>query len=139
MLEATVKKILQARVYEAARETPISPAPMLSRRFNNQILIKREDLQPVHSFKVRGAYNRMAHLTDEQKAKGVIAASAGNHAQGLALAAKQMGVKAVIVMPRITPEIKVAAVRGWGAKVILKGDAFAAAAEHAQELVEAHG
>ena len=139
MLEATVKKILQARVYEAARETPISPAPMLSRRFNNQILIKREDLQPVHSFKIRGAYNRMAHLSDEQKAKGVIAASAGNHAQGLALAAKLMGVKAVIVMPRITPEIKVAAVRGWGAKVILKGDAFAAAAEHAHELVEQHG
>ncbi len=103
-------------VYEAARETPISPAPLLSRRFHNQILIKREDLQPVHSFKIRGAYNRMAQLTDEQKAKGVIAASAGNHAQGLAMAAKQMGVKAVIVMPRITPDIKVQAVRGWGAR-----------------------
>ncbi|MFM9270363.1 threonine ammonia-lyase, biosynthetic [Halomonas elongata] len=139
MLEATVKKILQARVYEAARETPISPAPFLSRRFNNQILIKREDLQPVHSFKIRGAYNRMAQLSDEQKAKGVIAASAGNHAQGLAMAAKQMGVKAVIVMPRITPEIKVQAVRAWGAKVVLKGDAFAAAAGHAQELIEEHG
>lgn len=139
MLEDTVKKILQARVYEAARETPISPASFLSRRLNNQILIKREDLQPVYSFKIRGAYNKMAQLSDEQKAKGVIAASAGNHAQGLALAARLMGVKAVIVMPRITPEIKVAAVRARGAKVVLKGDAFAAAAEHAQTLIEEHG
>ncbi|MGM0701812.1 MAG: threonine ammonia-lyase, biosynthetic [Pseudomonadota bacterium] len=139
MLEATVKKILQARVYEAARETPISPAPFLSRRFNNQILIKREDLQPVHSFKIRGAYNKMAQLTDEQKSKGVIAASAGNHAQGLAMAAKLMGVKAVIVMPRITPDIKVQAVRARGARVVLKGDAFSAAAEHAQELIREHG
>ena len=139
MLEATVKKILQARVYEAACETPISSAPFLSRRFNNQILIKREDLQPVFSFKIRGAYNKMAQLTDEQKAKGVIAASAGNHAQGLAMAAKLMGVKAVIVMPRITPDIKVQAVRARGAKVVLKGDAFAAAAEHAQELIKEHG
>ncbi|MBT2771770.1 threonine ammonia-lyase, biosynthetic [Halomonas sp. ISL-60] len=139
MLEATVKKILQARVYEAACETPISPAPFLSRRFNNQILIKREDLQPVFSFKIRGAYNKMAQLTEEQKANGVIAASAGNHAQGLAMAAKLMGVKAVIVMPRITPDIKVQAVRARGAKVILKGDAFAAAAEHAQELIKEHG
>ncbi|HIX61988.1 MAG TPA: pyridoxal-phosphate dependent enzyme, partial [Candidatus Halomonas stercoripullorum] len=95
MPEATVKKILQARVYEAAIETPISPAPFLSRRFNNQILIKREDLQPVYSFKIRGAYNKMAQLSEEQKARGVIAASAGNHAQGLAMAAKQLGVKAV--------------------------------------------
>lgn len=139
MLEDTVKKILQARVYEAARETPISPAPFLSRRLNNQILIKREDLQPVYSFKIRGAYNKMAQLSDDQKARGVIAASAGNHAQGLAMAAKLMGVKAVIVMPRITPDIKVQAVRARGAKVVLKGDAFDAAAEHAKELVEAHG
>lgn len=139
MLEATVKKILKAHVYEAACETPISPAPFLSRRFNNQILIKREDLQPVYSFKIRGAYNKMAQLSEEQKAKGVIAASAGNHAQGLAMAAKLMGVKAVIVMPRITPEIKVAAVRARGARVVLKGDAFSAAAEHAKALVEEHG
>lgn len=139
MLEATVKKILKAHVYEAAHETPISSAPFLSRRFNNQILIKREDLQPVYSFKIRGAYNKMAQLSDEQKAKGVVAASAGNHAQGLAMAARQMGVKATIVMPRITPEIKVAAVRARGAKVVLKGDAFAAASEHAQELVNEHG
>ncbi|MFC4415593.1 threonine ammonia-lyase, biosynthetic [Chromohalobacter beijerinckii] len=139
MLEETVKKILQARVYEAARETPISPAPLLSRRLNNTILIKREDLQPVYSFKIRGAYNKMAQLSEEQKAKGVIAASAGNHAQGLAMAAKQMGVKAIIVMPRITPEIKVQAVRARGAKVVLKGDAFGEALAHARELIDAHG
>ncbi|QEA38387.1 threonine ammonia-lyase, biosynthetic [Pistricoccus aurantiacus] len=139
MLEDTVKRILKARVYEAARETPISPASFLSKRLDNRILIKREDLQPVFSFKIRGAYNKMAQLSDEQKAKGVIAASAGNHAQGLAMAAKLMGVKAVIVMPRITPDIKVQAVRARGAKVVLKGDAFAEAAAHAQELIEAHG
>ncbi|WP_048307118.1 threonine ammonia-lyase, biosynthetic [Halomonas sp. PR-M31] len=139
MLEDTVKKILQARVYEAARETPITPAPFLSRRLNNQVLIKREDLQPVFSFKIRGAYNRMAQLSDAQKAKGVIAASAGNHAQGLALAAKLMGVKAIIVMPRITPEIKVQAVRARGAKVVLRGDAFSEALTHAQELIAEHG
>ncbi|WP_252107743.1 MULTISPECIES: threonine ammonia-lyase, biosynthetic [unclassified Halomonas] len=139
MLEATVKKILQARVYEAACETPISPAPFLSRRFHNQILIKREDLQPVYSFKIRGAYNKMAQLSEEQKAKGVIAASAGNHAQGLAMAAKLMGVKATIVMPRSTPEIKVQGVRSRGARVVLKGDAFSDAAAHAQELIAEHG
>ncbi|GAB2788019.1 threonine ammonia-lyase, biosynthetic [Halomonas shantousis] len=139
MLEETVKKILQARVYEAAYETPISRASFLSRRLDNQILIKREDLQPVYSFKIRGAYNKMAQLSDEQKAKGVIAASAGNHAQGLAMAAKQMGVKAVIVMPRITPDIKVQAVRARGARVVLKGDAFGEALEHAQALIAEHG
>ncbi|WP_227369637.1 threonine ammonia-lyase, biosynthetic [Halomonas sp. M20] len=139
MLEDTVKKILQARVYEAARETPITPAPFLSRRLNNQVLIKREDLQPVFSFKIRGAYNRMAQLSEAQKAKGVIAASAGNHAQGLALAAKLMGVKAVIVMPRITPEIKVQAVRARGARVVLRGDAFSEALVHARELIAEHG
>lgn len=139
MLEATVKKILQARVYDAACETPISSAAFLSRRFGNTILIKREDLQPVYSFKIRGAYNKMAQLDEAQKARGVIAASAGNHAQGLAMAATRMGVKATIVMPRITPEIKVAAVRARGAKVVLKGDAFSEAAEHAREQVEEHG
>ena len=139
MLEHYVKKILSARVYEAAHETPLSPAPLLSRRFGNHIFIKREDLQPVYSFKIRGAYNKMAQLTDEQKACGVIAASAGNHAQGLAMAAKLMGVKAVIVMPRITPEIKVQAVRERGARVILKGDAFPEALAHARTLMDEHG
>lgn len=139
MLEEYVKKILQARVYEAAIETPLSAAPFLSKRLNNHILIKREDLQPVYSFKLRGTYNRMAQLSDEQKAKGVITASAGNHAQGVALAARQMGVKAVIVMPRITPEIKVQSARARGAKVVLKGDAFSEALEHARELIAEHG
>ncbi|MCM2972663.1 threonine ammonia-lyase, biosynthetic [Larsenimonas suaedae] len=139
MLEAYVKKILQARVYEAASETPLSAAPMLSKRFNNQIWIKREDLQPVFSFKVRGAYNKMASLTPEQKAAGVIAASAGNHAQGLALSAKKMGVKATIVMPCITPDIKVQAVRALGAEVVLSGDAFNEALDHARTLIAQHG
>ncbi|MGJ8514077.1 threonine ammonia-lyase, biosynthetic [Carnimonas bestiolae] len=134
-----VKKILNARVYGAAIETPLSSAPFLSQRLNNTVLIKREDLQPVFSFKIRGAYNRMAQLTDEQKRKGVITASAGNHAQGIALAAQQMGIKAIIVMPRITPDIKVAAVRARGAEVVLHGDAFNAALERAMQLQAEHG
>lgn len=139
MLENYVKKILQARVYDVAQETPLSEAKFLSKRLNNQIWIKREDLQPVYSFKLRGAYNKMAQLTEAEKAKGVIAASAGNHAQGLAMAAKEMGVKAIIVMPRITPDIKVQAVRARGARVILKGDAFDESLAHALELIEEHG
>ncbi|ODC04751.1 PLP-dependent threonine dehydratase [Terasakiispira papahanaumokuakeensis] len=139
MLERYVKKILQARVYDAARETPLSEARFLSKRLKNSIWIKREDLQPVFSFKVRGAYNCMAQLSEEQKACGVITASAGNHAQGLALSARQMGVKATIVMPRITPDIKVQAVKARGAKVVLKGDAFNEALEYALQLVEEKG
>lgn len=139
MLESYVKKILTARVYEAAIETPLSPAPFLSERLGNRVLIKREDLQPVFSFKIRGAYNRMTFLSEEQRAKGVITASAGNHAQGVAMAARQMGVKAVIVMPRITPEIKVAAVRARGAEVVLEGDAFNAALDHALKLQREFG
>ncbi|WP_281271631.1 threonine ammonia-lyase, biosynthetic [Kushneria indalinina] len=139
MLEAYAKRILQARVYEAAVETPLSDMPQLSRRFDNHILLKREDLQPVYSFKIRGAYNCMAQLNAEQRAKGVITASAGNHAQGVSLAAKRMGIHATIVMPRITPEIKVAAVRARGAKVVLKGDAFNDALTHAKTLMEEHG
>ncbi|SEI45130.1 threonine dehydratase [Allopseudospirillum japonicum] len=139
LLEHYVKKILQARVYEVAKETPLSAARFLSKRTHNQIMIKREDLQPVYSFKLRGAYNKMAQLTEEEKAQGVITASAGNHAQGLALAAKHMGVKAIIIMPRITPEIKVQAVRARGAKVVLKGDAFNEALEHALKLVDEQG
>lgn len=139
MLEHYVKKILQARVYDVAIETPLSEARFMSKRLNNQVWIKREDLQPVYSFKIRGAYNKMAQLTEAEKAKGVIAASAGNHAQGLAMAAKEMGVKAVIVMPRITPDIKVQAVRARGARVILRGDAFDEALEHALELIKEHG
>ncbi|MCR7234686.1 pyridoxal-phosphate dependent enzyme, partial [Pseudomonas aeruginosa] len=100
MLEQYVKKILTSRVYDVAVETPLQPARQLSERLGNQVLLKREDLQPVFSFKIRGAYNKVAQLTEEEKARGVIAASAGNHAQGLALAAKRQGIRAVIVMPK---------------------------------------
>jgi threonine dehydratase len=134
MLEQTVKKILNARVYEAAIETPLEKAAFLSRRMKNTILIKREDLQSVFSFKLRGAYNKMTTLTQAQLDKGVICASAGNHAQGLAEAARLMGVKATIVMPKTTPEIKVANVRARGGKVVLHGDTFDEALEHARKL-----
>jgi len=133
-----LKKILLAPVYEAAVETPLQPLSKLSKRFNNEILLKREDLQPVHSFKLRGAYNKLASLTEQQKKCGVIAASAGNHAQGVALSAKRMGLKATIVMPCTTPEIKVSSVRALGANVVLFGEAFDAASKHAKELAELH-
>lgn len=139
MLEQTVKKILNAKVYDAAIETPLEPAAFLSRRMNNQILIKREDLQSVFSFKLRGAYNKMTTLTEEQLAKGVICASAGNHAQGLAEAARLMGVKATIVMPKTTPDIKVANVRARGGKAVLVGDSFDEALAHAQKLEQEKG
>jgi threonine dehydratase len=135
----TIKKILQARVYDVAIQTPIDRARSLSRRLDNAIWLKREDLQPVFSFKIRGAYNKIVNLTDEEKARGVICASAGNHAQGVALAANRLGIKAVIVMPQTTPEIKVSAVRTLGGKVVLHGDAFDEAAVHARELMEKHG
>jgi len=131
-----IKKILSAQVYDVAIESPVDPAPLLSKRFNNNILLKREDLQPVFSFKLRGAYNKMMHLSDAERAKGVIAASAGNHAQGLALAALKLGVKATIIMPKTTPQIKVDAVRRRGAKVVLHGDTYDEASIHAQKLVD---
>ena len=139
MLQRYVKKILNARVYDVAIETPLSPARLLSQRFGNNILLKREDLQPVFSFKCRGAYNKIVQLSDTEKERGVICASAGNHAQGVALACKQLGIKAIIVMPQTTPEIKVNSVRAHGAKVVLKGDAFDEAATYAQELIAAKG
>jgi len=139
MLQRYIKKILDARVYDVAVETPLTEAHSLSKRFDNRIMLKREDLQPVFSFKIRGAYNRIVQLSEDQKARGVICASAGNHAQGVALAAKKLGIKAVIVMPQTTPEIKVRSVRDHGARVVLKGDAFDEAAAHAHELVEKHG
>ena len=108
------RAILTSRVYDVARETPLEPAEKLSRRLSNEILLKREDLQPVFSFKIRGAYNKMAHLSEDELKKGVVAASAGNHAQGVAYAARQLDVRAVIVMPLTTPAIKVDAVRGHG-------------------------
>lgn len=139
MLEQTVKKILNAKVYEAAIETPLEKASFLSRRMKNIILIKREDLQPVFSFKLRGAYNKMTTLNEEQLARGVICASAGNHAQGLAEAGRLMGVKTTIVMPKTTPEIKVANVRARGGKAVLYGDAFDDALEHARKLEAERG
>jgi len=139
MLEQYAKMILTARVYDVARETPLEVAPALSRRLDNRVLLKREDLQPVFSFKLRGAYNKMFHLSPEARARGVIAASAGNHAQGVALSARRLGIDALIVMPRTTPEIKVEAVRRLGARVQLHGNAYDDASAQAQELVASEG
>jgi len=116
--------ILKAKVYDIAQETPLELAPNLSQRLDNRILLKREDMQSVFSFKLRGAYNKMAHLSDEILAKGVIAASAGNHAQGVALGAKHLGTRAIIVMPVTTPQVKIDAVRNYGAEVVLYGDTY---------------
>ncbi len=139
MPQSYIKRILDARVYDVARETPVDQAALMSRRLDNRVWLKREDLQPVFSFKLRGAYNKMNCLSAEQRAQGVVAASAGNHAQGLAMAADKMNVKATIVMPRTTPQIKVDAVRDRGAKVILRGDSYDEAAAHAANLVEEKG
>ena len=138
-MEKYVKKILTARVYDVAHETPLDPAPILSERIGNTVLLKREDLQPVFSFKLRGAYNKLAQLTEAQGAVGVIAASAGNHAQGVALAAAKLGLKATIVMPKTTPQIKVNAVKRRGARVLLNGDSYDEAAKHALKLAEERG
>ena len=139
MAQSYIKRILNAQVYDVARETPLDPAPLLSARLGNHALLKREDLQPVFSFKCRGAYNKMIHLDEASRAAGVVAASAGNHAQGVALAASKLGIKAKIVMPLTTPLIKVEAVRALGAKVVLSGDSFDEAAVRAAALVEAEG
>jgi threonine dehydratase len=139
MSQTYLKRILTAHVYDVARETPIDAAVLMSRRLDNQVWLKREDLQPVFSFKLRGAYNKMYHLSEEERSRGVVAASAGNHAQGLAMAASRLGVKATIVMPRTTPAIKVDAVRNRGARAILHGDTYDEAAAYAQRLVEEKG
>ncbi|KPW30589.1 Threonine dehydratase, partial [Pseudomonas amygdali] len=139
MLEQYVKKILTSRVYDVAVETPLHGARQLSERLGNRVLLKREDLQPVFSFKIRGAYNKLAQLTAEQTARGVVTASAGNHAQGLALAARELGIKATIVMPRTTPEIKVEGVRSRGATVVLHGDSFPEALAYSLKLVDEQG
>lgn len=125
---------LTSKVYGAAVETPVSETPRLSARLGNRVLLKREDQQPIFSFKLRGAYNRMAQLTPEERSRGVICASAGNHAQGVAFAAERLGVRAVIVMPATTPEIKVGACRARGAEVVLFGDSFSDAETHAFAL-----
>ncbi len=131
MSESYLRRILAARVYEVARETPLERAPLLSERTGNEVWLKREDEQPVFSFKCRGAFNRMSRLSARELSRGVITASAGNHAQGVALAARTLGTKALIVMPRTTPQIKVDAVRALGGTVALHGDNYDAACEHA--------
>ncbi|TBR37429.1 threonine ammonia-lyase, biosynthetic [Marinomonas agarivorans] len=139
MPHSIIKRILQANVYDVAIETPLVRAKQLSARFDNDIILKREDLQPVYSFKIRGAYNKLRRLTETQLAQGVIAASAGNHAQGVALAAQKLGVKATIVMPSTTPDVKVNAVRSWGAEVVLFGDAYDDAFAKSQEILAKTG
>jgi threonine dehydratase len=134
-----LERILTSRVYDVAIETPLEQAPILSRRYGNKFLLKREDLQPVFSFKLRGAYNKMSRLSAEQLACGVITASAGNHAQGVALSAKKLGCKATIVMPVTTPQIKIDAVQGHGGSVVLFGDSFSDAYLHAMKLEQETG
>lgn len=129
-----LERILTARVYDVAQETPLELAPRLSHRLNNQLLLKREDMQSVFSFKLRGAYNKMAQLPLDTLALGVIAASAGNHAQGVALGAKRLGTTAMIVMPVTTPNVKVDAVSALGATVILHGDTYDDACAYARQL-----
>ena len=134
-----LERILKARVYDVANESPLELAPALSKRLKNRLLLKREDLQPVFSFKLRGAYNKMAALPAARLKKGVIAASAGNHAQGVALAAQRLGCRAVIVMPVTTPRIKINAVAARGAQVVLHGDSYSDAYAHASRLKRSRG
>ncbi|MFM9110332.1 MAG: threonine ammonia-lyase, biosynthetic [Prochlorococcaceae cyanobacterium] len=138
-MEGYLERILRARVYDVAIESPLEAAPNLSRRLDNRVLLKREDLQPVFSFKLRGAYNRMARLTAAELERGVIAASAGNHAQGVALAAQRLGCRAVIVMPITTPRMKVSSVAARGAEVVLHGDTYDEACEQARRLEAEQG
>ncbi|ELO1828195.1 threonine ammonia-lyase, biosynthetic [Vibrio cholerae] len=134
-----LRQILRSPVYEVANVTPLQTMPHLSARIGNQVQIKREDRQPVHSFKLRGAYNMVSHLSEAQKAAGVIAASAGNHAQGMALSGTKLGIKTTIVMPRTTPDIKVEAVRGFGGEVLLHGSNFDEAKAEAERLSKEQG
>lgn len=131
-----LRRVLTAPVYDVAKETPLELAPLLSKRLQNKIYFKREDLQPVFSFKLRGAYNRMVQLTEAERKAGVITASAGNHAQGVALSAAKLGVQATIVMPETTPPIKVNSVKSFGGNVVLIGDSYDQASAHAQKLVK---
>ncbi len=139
MTEKYKKMVEQARVYDVAVKTPLEHATRLSERLNNQVWIKREDLQPVYSFKLRGAYNKIAHLSAAEKEKGVITASAGNHAQGVALAAKRMGLKALIIMPKTTPAIKVSSVEYLQAEIELVGNTYDDAYAYAKKLAETTG
>ncbi len=132
-----LERILSARVYDVAIESPLEAAPLLSARLGNRLLLKREDLQPVFSFKLRGAYNKMVRLDATERARGVVTASAGNHAQGVALAAARLGCPALIVMPNTTPRIKIQAVAARGARIVLHGDSFSDAYAHARSLEQA--
>ncbi len=134
-----LRHILTSRVYEAAIETPLDEATNLSHELGNRVLLKREDLQPVFSFKLRGAYNKIAHLSKAEQARGVIAASAGNHAQGVAFSAQKLGLKALIVMPATTPQIKIDAVKSFGAEVVLHGDNYSEAAKHCDDILASSG
>ena len=134
MASPYIERILKARVYDVAIESPLEEATRLSRRLGNTVLLKREDLQAVFSFKLRGAYNRIAHLSESAAKRGVICASAGNHAQGVALAAQKRGIPATIVMPLTTPDIKVQAVKALGGEVVLHGDEYDSAYDHAMQL-----
>ncbi|MGH8453171.1 MAG: threonine ammonia-lyase, biosynthetic [Nevskiales bacterium] len=133
------KRIESASVYDVAIQSPLEAAPQLSERLGNTVLLKREDLQPVHSFKLRGAYNKVAKLSAKQRVRGVICASAGNHAQGLALAASRAGIKSLIVMPRTTPSIKVEAVKRFGSRILLHGDTYDEAYEEARRQAAERG
>jgi len=139
MPQKYIEKILRAKVYDVAIETPLDYAPLLSERLGNSVFLKREDLQSVFSFKLRGAYNKMATLDKQQRSQGVIAASAGNHAQGVALAAKRLDIKALIVMPTTTPEIKIKSVKNMGAEIVLFGDSYSDAYVYANELAKEKG
>lgn len=134
-----LERILKAQVYDVSVETPLDPAPRLTTRLGNRVLLKREDLQPVFSFKCRGAHNRIARLTPAERARGVICSSAGNHAQGLALSSRHFGIRGVVVMPRSTSSIKVDAVRALGGEVVLEGSNYDDAYEHAMRLADAQG
>ncbi len=136
MPQKYLNKILRAPVYAVADETPLEFAPRLSKKLDNHVQLKREDLQQVFSFKLRGAYNKLVHLSEKERSKGVIAASAGNHAQGVALSAQRLNIPATIVMPTTTPQIKVDAVIAYGARAMLFGDSYDEACAHAEALAE---
>ncbi|WP_332468400.1 threonine ammonia-lyase, biosynthetic [Desulfogranum marinum] len=138
-MKKIIRQILTSRVYEAAIETSLDEAVALSLQTENTILLKREDQQPVFSFKIRGAYNRISQLSNKERAKGVITASAGNHAQGVVFSARRLGIRSVIVMPVTTPQIKVDAVKGYGGEVVLYGNNYSEAAEHAAVLKRSSG
>lgn len=138
-MQKIIKDILTSRVYEAAIETSLDKAQSLSELLDNNIFLKREDQQPVFSFKLRGAYNKIAHLTTEERNRGIITASAGNHAQGVAYSAKKLGISALIVMPTTTPKIKVDAVKKFGGEVILHGNSYSEAAAHTESIIEQTG